>query len=142
MFLCRSQRSAVCFMLRPGAPFHLLCSPFSTNNEDPDKYRGPGGLTARQIFQAVQESNKRDADAAADLFASAEALSGQKKSENSAAGTKNFHKMNTFDDNRLEKMSAKDLCALLKEHSIDYHDCLEKRDLISRVKESRLEPEK
>eukprot|EP00957_Ditylum_brightwellii_P029837 2257097-Ditylum_brightwellii.AAC.1 len=38
---------------------------------DPDEFRGPGGLTARQIFQAVQESKERDAATAADFFVAA-----------------------------------------------------------------------
>jgi len=33
----------------------------SSSSEDPDEFRGPGGLTARQIFQKVQNSADRDA---------------------------------------------------------------------------------
>ena len=31
--------------------------------EDPDKLKGPGGLTMRQIFEQVQKARSRDRDA-------------------------------------------------------------------------------
>ena len=36
-----------------------------TNNPDPDKLKGPGGLTLRQIHEQVQKSVERDREARA-----------------------------------------------------------------------------
>ena len=36
-----------------------------TNSPDPDKLKGPGGLTLRQIHEQVQESVERDREAQA-----------------------------------------------------------------------------
>jgi hypothetical protein len=36
-----------------------------TNNPDPDKLKGPGGLTLRQIHEQVQKSVERDREAQA-----------------------------------------------------------------------------
>jgi hypothetical protein len=36
-----------------------------TNNPDPDKLKGPGGLTLRQIHDQVQKSVERDREAQA-----------------------------------------------------------------------------
>jgi len=36
-----------------------------TDNPDPDKLKGPGGLTLRQIHEQVQKSVERDRDAQA-----------------------------------------------------------------------------
>lgn len=82
----------------------------NSDYDDPDQFRGPGGLTGRQLFEKVQESVKMDA------------------------------KYYYADDNTTEdaamnpsKMSVKELRKVLDIHCVDHSDCLEKSELIQRV---------
>jgi hypothetical protein len=79
--------------------------------EDPDLYKGPGGLTARQIFQAVRDGGK------------AKAAPTQAKS--SSTDTQPF-----------DTMSSKELRQVLKEHNVDFRDCFEKCELIKRAEKT------
>mmetsp|Transcript_13688 Transcript_13688/g.19161 ORF Transcript_13688/g.19161 Transcript_13688/m.19161 type:complete len:149 (-) Transcript_13688:679-1125(-) len=143
MFLCRAHCTAVRRMLRPGVPsYKEFSSPFSTGGTDPDEFRGPGGLTARQIFQAVQESKERDAATAADFFVAAATASKESNYKDPTVESKDFILTNDMKEILLQKMSTGELCSLLQKHSIHYNDCLEKKDLVARVVQSGLDVDK
>ena len=76
------------------------------------QYRGPGGLTAEQIFGAVKQSSAQDAARkAAPKSTGAEGLS--------AKG--------------LNEMSVRQLQQLLSQHKISTAGCIEKDDLLEKA---------
>ena len=90
----------------------------SSSSEDPDEFRGPGGLTARQIFQKVQDSADQDAKYAKNIIDELE-------EEYSAR----IAKQNPMD------MSVKELKEVLEDNSVDHSDYFEKSDLVQLVKD-------
>ena len=92
----------------------------SSSSEDPDEFRGPGGLTARQIFQKVQDSADQDAKYAKNIIDELE-----EEYEYSAR----IAKQNPMD------MSVKELKQVLEDNSVDHSDYFEKSDLVQLVKD-------
>lgn len=90
----------------------------SSSSEDPDEFRGPGGLTARQIFQKVQDSADQDAKYAKNIIDELE--------EEYSARVK---RPNPTD------MSVKELKQVLEDNSVDHNDYFEKSDLVQLVKD-------
>ena len=90
----------------------------SSSSEDPDEFRGPGGLTARQIFQKVQDSADRDA----------------KYAKNMIDELKEEYSVRTKRKNPMD-MSVKELKQVLEDHSVDHSDYFEKSDLVQLVKD-------
>ena len=104
------------------------CSSSSSRDgsgEDPDEYRGPGGLTATEIFKKVQESAGRDK-------AYSESIMDDLQREfHAAEETKEREEMRNSPDN----MSVRELREALDAHSVDHSDCFEKSDLIQRARD-------
>ena len=92
----------------------------SSSSEDPDEFRGPGGLTARQIFQKVQDSADRDAKYAKNMIDELE-----EEYEYSAR----IKRQNPMD------MSVKELKQVLEANSVDHSDYFDKSDLVQLVKD-------
>jgi len=99
----------------------------SSEGEDPDKFKGPGGLSGRQIFQAVQESVEKDSHQYGEDYA-------EPINRHQSEGAQQDGFVQKPVKIEPEKMSIKDLRELLMKHSIDYSDCFEKHDLVERVK--------
>jgi hypothetical protein len=53
----RLPRLPICIKIKPTHPERAI---LMTDNPDPDKLKGPGGLTLRQIHEQVQKSVERD----------------------------------------------------------------------------------
>jgi len=87
--------------------------------EEYDTYKGPGGLTARQIFQRVQQG-QHEGDVYWQEEQGASPLPGDNADESEQVP---------------EDMSIKELQACFQASDIDYSDCIEKVDLIQRYKE-------
>lgn len=77
-----------------------------TNSFDPDKFKGPGGLTAREIMEKIKHSKARDGMATPHALTQAE----------------------------IDGLSSKDLRNLLADRGLAVHDCFERADLIARAK--------
>lgn len=81
----------------------------SNASDDPDIYRGPGGLTARQIFEKIQQGKEKD---------------NLKTPEN-----------NPGDDiPNVNDLSIRELQEALQQKGIDYSDCIEKVELVERYR--------
>ena len=102
----------------PSGVFTLGCTtrlrPFASG-----EYRGPGGLTASEIFEKVQDSANRDAQFAKKI---AENLQTESVEEQDDATQKNP-----------KDMSVKELIEVPDRHSVDRDGCFEKEDLVKRV---------
>ena len=94
--------------LQPICSERLRRRPQRAKHDHPeaDSYRGPGGLTARQIFSAVRSSEARDRRAGPAAAAAAPADRRPKKA--------------------LEEMDGRELVALLHSRGVSFTDCLEK----------------
>ena len=104
--------------------------PFSDgigDKEDPDNFRGPGGLTARELFQKVQESAGRDAQYAEHV------VKDTSRKFNAASAAEHPEK-NQRTQNDLHDCSVKELRSILDTHSVDHSDCFEKSELVRRVR--------
>ena len=88
--------------------------------EEADTYRGPGGLTAREIFAAVQKG----AAEGDPYWKSEEAL----KQEVAAAAE---HEQFYVDD--LRKLSVGRLQEALQRRGLPFEDCLDKESLVERL---------
>ena len=105
----------------------------TSNGDDPDSFKGPGGLSARQIFEAVQHSVEKDTYQYGDEYG---------ESINPSPPHNQYQRKETQQDAFVKKpvgiepetMNVKELRELLTKHSIDYSDCFEKNDLVERVK--------
>ena len=89
---------------------------------DPDAFFGPGGLSARQIFDKVQQSRAKEANAAREQQ-QAEAQQRQKASGRVLKS-----------DADLSAASSKELREALVAHGVDVSDCFERSDLLSRAR--------
>ena len=98
----------------------------SSSSEDPDEFRGPGGLTARQIFQKVQDSADRDA-----LYA--KKMVDELEEEYSAFAAAN-NDVETMQQDPMD-MSVRQLKQVLEANSIDHSDYYEKSDLVQLVRD-------
>mmetsp|Transcript_37039 Transcript_37039/g.80628 ORF Transcript_37039/g.80628 Transcript_37039/m.80628 type:complete len:141 (-) Transcript_37039:201-623(-) len=92
--------------------------------EDPDEYRGPGGLTATEIFKKVQESAGKDKEYSESI------LDNLHKEFDAAEEARKRNEIRKSPSN----MSVKELREVLDTHSVDHSDCFEKSDLIQRAR--------
>ena len=88
-----------------------------------DDYYGPGGLSARQIFDKVQQARARDA---ADARQSSKASRSRKDAQPPPAAP--------LSEEALARASSKELRALLLAKSVDVSDCFERADLVARAR--------
>ena len=88
--------------------------------DDSSNYYGPGGLSARQIMDAVQKSRLKEAAAARQ----SPPPKPPPKSSISAALT----------EAEIEKQSSKELRRILVSNAIDVSDCFERSDLVARAR--------
>ena len=90
---------------------------------DPDAYFGPGGLSARQIFEKVQQGRAKEATRARQEQASDSA-----QPANAAA----------LSEADLEKASSKELRSMLDGKAVDCSDCFERADLLAKARQHLL----
>ena len=95
------------------------------SREDPDEYRGPGGLTATEIFKKVQESAGKDKEYSESI------LDSLHKELDAAEEARKRNEIRKSPSN----MSVKELREILDTHSVDHSDCFEKSDLIQRARD-------
>ena len=93
-----------------------------------DEYHGPGGLSARELFEKVQQSRAKEegARAAREDGKNASARDGEQRPEQ--------RRLLFFSDEELVKASSKDLRAMLLDKSVDVSDCFERADLVARAR--------
>ena len=84
-----------------------------------DSYYGPGGLSARQVFDAVQRAKAHDRDAAA---------------REAAAGSSSDPPAGRFSASELNAMSSRELREHLMARSVSCADCFEKHELLERAR--------
>lgn len=163
MMMREAIRTHIKTLLRVVRPHHRLLPAYcfrtfgtSKEEEDPDHFVGPGGLTARQIYQAVQDSLQRD-EAAYDRMQPRTAAAARENKQSDVKQKKEMPNDSASSDShasgqRKEKpisasslskepqnMNVKELKNLLSEHYIDYQDCLEKQELVDRVQSRIIE---
>lgn len=93
-----------------------------------DEYRGPGGLTASELFKKVQESAGRDREYAETIME--ELHTEWEATEKDTSGTeKHIIEENPSD------MSVRELRDVLDANSVDHSDYFEKADLIQLVRD-------
>lgn len=97
-----------------------------SSSEDPDEFRGPGGLTARQIFQKVQDSADRDALYAKKMVDELE--------EEYSASAATSNDVETTQRDPMD-MSVRQLKQVLDAKAIDHSDYYEKSDLVQLVRD-------
>ena len=90
------------------------------SKEDPDSYYGPGGLSARQIFEKVNESRAKEAAAARIRVA-------RQKKQQTPPPTR-------LSEQDLANASSKELRQMLVARSVDVSDCFERADLVARAR--------
>ena len=104
-----------------------------------DEYRGPGGLTARELMAKIQEASERDSGksladaaaagrAAADLAAAAAARGRAHKADASSTSSDDVMPLAT-----LQAMSTHELVSLLVAKGADFSDCREHGALLERA---------
>ena len=118
----------------------------NNDSDDPDVFRGPGGMTGRELFEKVQETVRLDKKygiknhppPSDDKRTKDSASNKSNQSESSKKHSTNSSKSSTVPVITIstlpETMTIKELRSVLEEHSIDYSDCFEKQDLIERVR--------
>ena len=110
----------------------------SSHSDDPDIFRGPGGLTGRQIFEAVQRSVHRDeAFQRNDNDSNSNGDSGFSRRNRSNNRT-TFHRgENTSvagpNEESMMLMSVRDIKDIAADNSIEITDCYDKEALVSRI---------
>ena len=85
-----------------------------------DDYYGPGGLSARQIFEKVQESRKKEAEAQ-------QALNNRKTATEAIA-------QQGITEEMIATQSSKQLRDLLMAKQVDLTGCFERDDLVSKAR--------
>jgi hypothetical protein len=99
-----------------------------------DNFKGPGGLSARDIMAKIQEAKARDAGVqpayAKEIgrAAAARAASAQK-----AAAPPPEASTSTVSVGRLQAMSSAELVSLLVSRGVEFSDCYEHQDLLDRA---------
>ena len=95
-----------------------------------ENYFGPGGLSAREIFQKVQESRQREAVYARQEMAKKEAEIGEKERSAAKDGGSSSVRLS---EQELNAASSKQLRDLLVAQHVNVSDCFERSDLLARA---------
>ena len=106
----------------------------SSHSDDPDIFRGPGGLTGRQIFEAVQRSVHRDEEFKRNDNDSNSGFSRHNRSNNRTTSRRGENtSVAGPNEEILILMSVRDLKDIAAENSIEITDCYDKEALVSRI---------
>ena len=99
-----------------------------------DSYRGPGGLSARDIMSKIHEAKARDAGVRQEHAAEI----GRRAAEQRAAASKQDaaqrESATPVNLERLQAMSTSELVQLLVQRGIQFSDCYEHVDLLARAR--------
>ena len=108
-------------------------------SDDPDQYKGPGGLTAREIFQRVQAAETADRQFYKEKFQDQSAASLHEKQRprpTEAERVKRGASANPASQGQY--LSVKELKERLTELGVPHHDCLDKEALVERYSEAAI----